>query len=139
MKIKLKDITEEQYNKWKEEKCKSTLCKNCIFNMANCSKSYRSWVRNKEIYSDKFLNQEIEIEDEEILTDEEKKYLENVIRPFKDKVEYIRKVNAIGNEYIKIDLFNDDAVLPYFEFGKYYKGMETSKEYTLEELGLFKE
>ena len=39
-------------------------CENCIFNIAICleSESKYSWIHNKDFYSDKFLNQEIEVE-----------------------------------------------------------------------------
>lgn len=67
----------------------------------------------------------------------EKEYLSAVIRPFKDKVEYICKTADYDGEYIVIGILNDSAIiLPYFEKGTMYKGMETGKEYTLKELGL---
>lgn len=72
-----------------------------------------------------------------ILDDAEKEYLSAVIRPFKDKVKYIRKRGALRGEYIVIGILNDSAIiLPYFEKGTMYKGMEANKEYTLKELGL---
>lgn len=83
---------------------------------------------------------------EDILDEEEKKYLSAVIKPFRDRVEYIKKIDMYLGcnkycEYIFGDLGNeDDAVdafsLPYFPKGTMYKGMETDKEYTLKELGL---
>lgn len=75
----------------------------------------------------------------EILEKEEKEYLEAVIRPFKDRVSFIAKRGGIKMQYIQIALFNDLLELPSFENNKYYKGMELDKEYTLKELGLFKE
>ena len=42
---------------------------------------------NKDLYSNKFLNQEIVLED--TLTKEEKEYLKAVIEPFKDRIQYI--------------------------------------------------
>ena len=72
-----------------------------------------------------------------ILDDEEKEYLNAVIRPFKDKVKYIRKRGTSRGEYIEIGILNDSAIiLPYFEKGTMYKGMEAGKQYTLKELGL---
>lgn len=83
---------------------------------------------------------------EPVLDDEEKKYLRAVIKPFRDRVEYIKKIDMYlgcnkDAEYIFGELGNEDDVvdafsLPYFPEGTMYKGMETDKKYTLEELGL---
>lgn len=76
----------------------------------------------------------------EILDEEEKKYLSAVIKPFKNRVEYIIKKLSFYNrtaEYIEIELINDDCImLPYFDKRTMYKGMEIDKKYTLKELGL---
>lgn len=77
----------------------------------------------------------------EILDKEEKEYLEAVIRPFKDRVNFIM-LTSLGYDwqtFIKIDLDKDSIELPLFKLDTMYKGMELNKEYTLEELGLFKE
>lgn len=83
---------------------------------------------------------------EPILDEEEKKYLSAVIKPFRDRVIYIKKIDMYlgcnkDAEYIFGELGNEDNVvdafsLPYFPKGTMYKGMETDKKYTLEELGL---
>lgn len=76
----------------------------------------------------------------EILDEKEKEYLSAVIKPFKNRVEYIIKKPSSYNstdEYIVIELINDDCIaLPYFDKRTMYKGMETDKKYTLKELGL---
>lgn len=76
----------------------------------------------------------------QILDDDEKRYLEGVIRPFKDKVMYITKRSVISDstiEYISIQLAGDEYIwLPRFKKGTMYKGMEPDRRYTLEELGL---
>ena len=74
----------------------------------------------------------------EILDEVEKRYLRNVIRPFRDRIKYICKsVSDFGKyEYIKANLCNDTLVLPDFKPNTMYKGMKTDKQYTLEELGL---
>lgn len=74
-----------------------------------------------------------------ILDKVEKRYLEGVLRPFKDKVNFIKKQNNNIGYYIVIDLEEDTLYLPYFEEGTMYKGMELKKEYTLQELGLFED
>lgn len=75
------------------------------------------------------------IVEKEILDEEEKEYLSAVIRPFKDRVDYIEKVENIL-EYIAIDLNNERLSFPFFDKGTMYKGMESNKKYTLKELGL---
>lgn len=74
-----------------------------------------------------------------ILDRGERKYLEGVLRPFKNEVIYILMkqescVNASINIYFK---HNEFMFLPDFKIGTMYKGMQMNKKYTLEELGLF--
>lgn len=75
---------------------------------------------------------------EEVLDAAEKRYLAGVIRPFRDKVKYIYKGQVWSNnrEFINIILKEDTLDLPYFTAGTMYKGMETGRNYTLEELNL---
>lgn len=73
---------------------------------------------------------------EDILTEEEKAYITEVIKPFRDEVTGILKGDN-GNEFIRISVENDGAFrLPYFKKGSMYKNMKTNKKYKLEELGL---
>ncbi len=72
-----------------------------------------------------------------MLDEKEKEYLNNLIKPFRDKVTSIQKHGSTFKEYIKIGIENDaDINLPYFEIDTMYKGMKIYKEYTLTELGL---
>ena len=93
---------------------------------------------------------------EDILDEEEKKYLSAVIKPFRDRVHCIFKAKYdVCNQhlYIKVkkydwddDWYDDEEYeegyeyeyinLPYFKENTEYIGMELGKEYTLEELGL---
>lgn len=76
---------------------------------------------------------------EEILDKAEKRYLRDVIRPFRDKVKFIYKAKRCYDEnisYICINLENDNVCLPDFEINTMYKNMKANKTYTLEELGL---
>lgn len=80
---------------------------------------------------------------EEVLDETEKRYLAGVIRPFRDKIKYIEKINRVlipekkYKEYLKIILKNDDMMnLPDFEGDSMYKGMKTNRKYALKELGL---
>lgn len=73
----------------------------------------------------------------QILDKAEKKYLSNIVRPFRDKVAEIVKCEGDAKEYIKIELKNESGInLPFFAKGSMYKGMELDKKYFLEELGL---
>lgn len=78
-----------------------------------------------------------------ILNDDEKEYLGNIIKPFRDRVISIRKIEDPGEEclIIYVEHFKDKSIgetfmLPSFEMKTMYKGMELGKRYTLEELGL---
>lgn len=63
MKIKLRDLTKEQYRKLLGVNCDD--CNTCPFRKVYCNiYSEDCWINNKDIYSDKFLNQEIEIDEE---------------------------------------------------------------------------
>lgn len=81
------------------------------------------------------------IEEKGILDETEKRYLENVTRPFKNRIIYLVK-DSIDNKtyYIRIYLDNNDYMaFPNFSKNSdMYKNMEYCKSYTLEELGLFK-
>ena len=62
-KVKLRDLTGEQYCKrLKNHNCSS--CEDCLFKTVVCGyANQRCWLNNKELYSDKFLDQEIEVEE----------------------------------------------------------------------------
>ena len=64
-KKKLRDLSPEEWDKWRDKNCRFTRCENCIFNSASCleSESKYSWIHHKDLYSDKFLDQEIEVEE----------------------------------------------------------------------------
>lgn len=80
-------------------------------------------------------------EEKEILDEAERKYLESVIKPFRKRVERIRKSDyGRKGEYIEIRYYEGGCIasllFPNFKKGTMYKGMELGKKYTLEELGL---
>lgn len=75
----------------------------------------------------------------EILDEAEKEYLSAVIKPFRNRVLYIKKISSVsrkGMEFLEIRLDGDSCDLPYFEIDSMYKYMELNKRYTLKELGL---
>ena len=143
IKKKIRDITKEEFEIWKNYNCKTydLHCTGCPFRASECGfVGLRfPWYENKEMFSDKFLNQEINITVPDILDDVEKRYLSAVIRPFRKRVDSIIKISdplGYDKEYIFIKLDEDSFSLPYFEAGTMYQGMELERAYTLEELGL---
>lgn len=150
IKKKLRDVTPSEYIEWEKKHCAlNTIdCANCAFHYVMCRSWGPSWVKHKNLYSDNFLDQEIEIEAKDVLDEIEKKYLKSIIRPFKDRVVSIEKRKNINSEgtfyyigiivkHIAIDRFSEAIYLPYFKpESKMYDGMELNKKYTLKELGL---
>ena len=77
-------------------------------------------------------------QEEPPLKTEEETYLTNLIKPFRDDVVNItKKANDKGYEWVRILIKdNEPLLLPGFEKGTMYKGLELNKNYTPEELGL---
>lgn len=63
-KVKLRDLTPEQMQKWKDTNCISNKCNDCVFKKDNCVYLAYCLIKDKSIFTDEFLNQEIEIEEE---------------------------------------------------------------------------
>lgn len=92
---------------------------------------------------ERFLKWLMEEAKEPVLDDVEKKYLSEVIRPFRKKITYISKVIHYGvdKQYITVEIkdkygFRDRLNLPDFENDTMYKGMKVGVKYKLEDLGL---
>lgn len=68
-KVKLRDLTAKQYKTFVDSKCGNQIvgigCIDCPFYHVSClyGKDNKCWIDNKDLYSDKFLDQEIEIDD----------------------------------------------------------------------------
>lgn len=76
-----------------------------------------------------------------ILDDIERRYLSNIIKPFRDMVKIVIKYDSDKYEYIAIRYRSFEknigtVYLPPFKKGTMYKGMKANKKYTFEELGL---
>lgn len=94
-----------------------------------------------------FLNLTVK---EDILDKEERKYIKNIVRPFRNKVTSIYKSQYNDmSEYIVIiyqdiyygEYYGENTIerriyLPNFRANTMYKGMSLNKDYTLEELGI---
>lgn len=143
---KLRDVTPEEYSNWKRiDCCSGAVCYKCPFyNVSCCEDSVDCWVINKDMYSDKFLDQTIEVEVPDILTKEEKEYLSAVIKPFRNKAKNIIKFSCAMNSHCYIEIVYDDdtwgkdmaIVMPPFKKDTMYKNMKLEEKYTLKELGL---
>lgn len=108
----------------------------------NCYRvRYKGWR-----YSYWFTVHDLE-EVKDILTAKEKEYLSNIIKPFRDRVNLIRKSHSklADDIYYKVIEISIKSLIPYWENevivlpafkSNLYSDMEIGKEYTLEELGL---
>lgn len=95
--------------------------------------------KNDIVKVERPVKYETVFEREEVLDETEKKYLAEVIRPFRKRIQFIQKKKEITeiNPYIRIVCEdNDKLVFPYITDNSMYKGMESNRKYTLEELGL---
>lgn len=130
MKIKLRDLTDEQYKVWMNQNCNERDdCINCPFVLVQCSSgSYRCWLKHKEMYSDKFLNQKIEIDiGSFMLTKDEKVILNNLSQEW----DYIirqkdERLYLYCNEPIKENdewtvSHNGGTYVSFFEFDHLFK------------------
>ena len=62
-KVKLRDLTEEQFAKWQRKNCSGDKCNVCVFNKVDCIYVAYCLIKDKSLFSDKFLDQEIEVEE----------------------------------------------------------------------------
>ena len=109
-----------------------------------CTKEYRAFCEgfNCEGCKERFFKWLLEEYKEPVLDEVERKYLYEVIRPFKNYVTGITKVKnecETDKQFIRIMVNKykiEYIILPYFEENTMYKGMKENKKYSLEELGL---
>lgn len=131
------ELGEEFYIKGNDNKFKIT-------NRGMCY-SFRStdmWAPVSWVLCD-ILNGKLEIVKKPILDEAEKRYLSNVIKPFRNQIESIVKYSYGKYEAINMVNFKVDENMsftvtnfPYFKKGTMYKGMEVNKEYSLKDLEL---
>ena len=89
--------------------------------------------------SEKIANDTVVEYNVSILTAQQKQYIANIIKPFRDKVTGIIKLPGESNkEYIEIIYKDGSSIsfidLPPFEKNTMYTGMERSHHYILKEL-----
>lgn len=130
-----------------KEFCKRANMQECSFYSALRSNNVRYKTvaiiaRALEVDEGEILMKEAKQKIKIIVTDKEKEYLCNVIKPLDIQVTEIRKVNYDDEwEQLIIEYENKlgepyDIVMPIFDKGTMYKGMKTNIGYAPEELGL---
>lgn len=108
-------------------------CENCKLHTRNisCTQLWSKWLEEEH--------------EEPVLTREEKEYIENIVKPFKNRVKTIEK-RKLSTELSYVSIYvqrYNDAVcteyinLPYFNGKEMYTGMLYFHKYTMKELGLF--
>lgn len=106
--------------------CNFIDCEDCLFcDRHSCLGSFKTW-----------------LEHEEILDDVEKKYLRNLLEPFKKYGIDIVKDSNSKSECLFISLYGKYGIfhnfnLPPFKKGSMYNGMQLGACYKPEELGLW--
>ena len=127
--FKVKDEDRANYlYKFTEEKLEGMYSKNVVFEASNTLIG--------------LLNGKFEVVKLPILNEKEKEYLSYVIKPFRNSVKYIYKFTCANGDYeaiaAKIEAYGycDGLSFPKFKKGSMYKGMELTREYSLEELDL---
>lgn len=154
-KVSLRDLTLEQYIEWKDKQC-GRYCDTCLFKKVICSSETNNcWIFNKEFYSDKFLDQELRIEEELLLNEEEKDFIKNFIKEYikarRDNyrnysVQLIKRRGLrllwVYKKYETVYLRN--PIVEYYETKEYFisasidkfNQLEMGRDYTMEELGI---
>lgn len=131
------DLEQEFYVKGRSEKYKFN--KNGLYFF---DEDRQTWLIDFSLM--RILNGQYEIIERPILDEVEREYLDAVVKPFRNKVISITKLDSEemnGYEYICIEhreVCNERYFisLPCFKKGTIYKGMETDKAYSMEDMGL---
>ena len=139
MKLKLGDLLTSKYgDKWIMAKSQIIDCGSDI-PYVDESKSEKFLKEFNIVKVERPIKYKTIFEKKEILDETEKEYLKAVIKPFKNKIGTVCKVQTSSGdkEYLIIRLKNKDYMtFPTFEKGTMYKGMKTNVSYTLKELEL---
>lgn len=132
--IKLRDMTFEQFGNYAQRQC-GQHCQNCPLNFV-CN-AYHSWTEHKKSFTNEFLDQTVEIEVPDLLTEEEKALLKQLIKSSAFEVKAIEFV--ISSDFVCVEFINNrgSEQNDCFHFQKsLFKGIEQTKQYTFEDLGL---
>lgn len=96
-------------------------------------------VQDCESCEERFVEWLFEDSKKPVLDEKEREYLSSVIKPFRNRVTWIRKwFNGIDYQIIiSLDQAGNLLQLPRFPLSfEMYKGMDSNKRYSLQELGL---
>ena len=146
MKAKIKDLTKEQADKIcraNKYNCKS--CPLCYGNPTESMTCINAVVSNGFKDFINFVNKDTEII-QPYLSEQEKEFLEERLRPFKDEIGYIIKERSgldtdLYRIRIKGKVCSSFSIINFtwFKGNTMYQGMEPNRDYTLEDLELFEE
>lgn len=128
----------KNFEKYKKEVYEAIVLTNSDKLLVRAGIKFNPFVDNYREYKDRLLVWLFEEYKEPILDEVERKYLSDVIRPFRNKIDTISKFNTFDDrQYIYIGMKDRRwSNLPCFPKGTMYKGMEDGKHYSLKELGL---
>ena len=135
--IKLRDLTEKQYKRWGYDNCYNQSCEKCPFRFVACRSAIAPWYDNKDKFTANFLDQTVEIEVPDLLTEEEKGILKQLIKSSAFEVKAIEFF--ISSDFVCVEFINNrgSEQNDCFHFQKsLFKGIEQTKQYTFEDLGL---
>ena len=128
----------KNFEKYKKEVYEAIALTNSDKLLVRAGIKFNPFVDNYREYKDRLLVWLFEEYKEPILDEVERKYLSDVIRPFRNKIDTISKFNTFDDrQYIYIGMKDRRwGNLPCFPKGTMYKGMEDGKHYSPKELGL---
>lgn len=133
----------KNFEKYKKEVYEAIALTNSDKLLVRAGIKFNPFVDNYREYKDRLFVWLFEEYQVPVLDNVEKEYLSAVIKPYKNKVIGILKINDVYEsnfQYIrimvKIHVEIENINLPWFEKNTMYKGMKANKKYTLEELGL---
>lgn len=143
--IKLRDLTKEQFVAWCRENCPHQSYMNtrmdcnekCPFAHVLCNeRDENCWIYNKEDFSDKFLDQTVEIEVPDLLTEEEKELLKDFDYFSLNSLTAI-KIRQIGDSKL-LTLYHgsDDFYVEFYVKNYLFKGLTEDNIYRVSDLGL---
>jgi len=136
------EVIMKNHPQYVKEVLAHNVCKNELKKVAENKLDHFEWYNsgiNGDVAEMNFLNANYV---QPVLDNIEKKYLSDVIRPFKNKIEYISKIVDWAHRcfiviYLKTNGHQEQICLPHFsENSNMYKGMAFEKLYTLKDLGL---
>lgn len=134
----------KNFEKYKKEVYEAIALTNSDKLLVRAGIKFNPFVDNYREYKDRLFVWLFEEYQVPVLDNVEKEYLSAVIKPYKNKVIGILKIDDFYEsnfQYIRIMVKSihveiENINLPWFERNTMYKGMKANKKYTLEELGL---